>query len=124
MKTQTQSTTENSAEKQNDTDLGAIRGTLFKHCNDGDTGIVFIKTKENKACKIFVTEGQVEAISMGRMTGPEAALELRKQGVEGSTYSERFDLPYSDDNAINSSDTLLKQFGYVVRNPPRTTSDS
>lgn len=124
MKTQTQSKTENSQETKHETDTAAIRGTLFKHCNDGDTGIVFIKTKKNKACKIFVTEGQVEAISMGRLTGPEAALELRKQGVEGSTYSERFNLPYSEENTINSSDTLLKQFGYVVRNPPRYTSDS
>lgn len=106
-------------ESSNESEQDVIRGTLFKHCNDGDTGIVFIKTKKNKACKIFLTDGEVEAISMGRLTGPEAALELRKQGVQGSSYSERFNLPYAEDSIINSSDTLLKQFGYVHRNPRR-----
>lgn len=121
MQTQTQETIDtqedSTAEK-----ASLIRSTLFKHCNDGDTGIVFIKTKNNKACKIFVTEGEVEAISMGRLSGPEAALELKKQGIQGSSYSERFNLPYADDSAINSSDTLLKQFGFVPRNPPRASN--
>lgn len=120
MHTQTQDKSEN-REDSNEQKV-SLRSSLFKHCNDGDTGIVFIKTKNNKACKIFVTEGEVEAISMGRLSGPEAALELKKQGIQGASYSERFNLPYADSNAINSSDTLLKQFGFVARNPPRVSS--
>lgn len=121
MQTQTQNVELNESENQEESSSKkvTIRNTLFKHCNDGDTGIVFIKTTNNKACKIFVTDGDVEAITMGKFSGPEAALELRKVGIEGSSYSERFNLPYAEDDVINSSDTLLKQFGFIPRNPPR-----
>ena len=119
MKTQTHIENEMENQQESENQKVTIRNSLFKHCNDGDTGIVFIKTKNNKACKIFVTEGEVEAISMGRLSGPEAALELKKVGIQGSSYSERFNLPYKEDNAIGSSDVLLKQFGFIPRNPQR-----
>jgi len=123
MQTQTKFDTNNTeTDNSQSKESSPIRETLFKHCNDGDTGIVFIKTKKNKACKIFVTEGEVEAVAMGRLSAEEAVIELQNQGVQGATYSERFDLPYAEDNTVNSSDTVLKQFGFIPRNPPRTSS--
>lgn len=120
MQTQTPATKE--AKTEINEDHVSLRSSLFQHCNDGDTGIVFIKTKNNKACKIFVTDGDVEAISMGRLSANDAIVELQKQGIQGASYSERFDLPYPDDNAIESSDTVLRDFGFIPRNPPRASS--
>ena len=100
-----------------------IRNTLFKHCTEGDTGIVFLTTKNNKACRIFLTEGEVQAMTLGKFKGFEAATELEKVGLKGSSFSDKFNLPYAKSAIINSSEKFLKQFGYTPRSIHRDATD-
>ena len=92
-----------------------IRTSLFRHCTEGDTGIVFLTTENNKACKIFLTEGEVQAMTLGKLKGFEAAAELERVGLKGFSFSDKFNLPYAKSAIINSSEKLLRQFGYIPR---------
>lgn len=101
-----------------------IRSSLFKHCTEGDSGIVFLTTKNNKACKIFLTEGEVQAVTLGKFTGVDAVLELEKVGLKGASFSDKFNLPYAKSAIINSSENLLKRLGYINRSIGRDENDT
>lgn len=121
MQTQSKLHNENLIEEDTKSKV-TIRNTVFKHCNDGDTGIVFIKTENNRACRVTITDGEIDAISMRNFTGIEAASEIMNVGIKGSSFSQIFDLPYLESDAISSSDKLLEKLGYCIRNPQRKSN--
>jgi len=92
-----------------------IKSILLHHAQKKDTGVIFITTDNNKAAKIFVKNGEVEAVSMAKLSGIQAALEIEKIGIKAAAYSESFKLPFKKDAAIDSSETLLNFLDYKKR---------
>jgi len=95
---------------ENETHLG-LTGLLSKHCSDGDTGIVFVTTNDNKSCKIFLSNGKVDAINLRNNTGEAAPIELNRVGVKACSFSNRFKLPFANRDKVSSSEDVLTQLG-------------
>lgn len=89
----------------------SFTGTLSKHCSNGDTGVVFVTTNDNKSCKIFLNNGKVDAINLRMNTGEAAPAELNRVGVKGCSFSNRFILPFTKNDEVSSSEDVLIQLG-------------
>lgn len=96
----------------NTNQLEILTNNLFKQCEDGKTGTVYISTKNNKSCHIAITDGQIVASKMGRTKGLQAISEMNRTGIKGASFSEGMQLNYTEESSIESSDTVLKVLGY------------
>lgn len=87
--------------------------TVINYCENGDTGTLFISTKNNKASQIVIKNGEIIAATMGRIKGFKAIVEVEKVGIKGASFTEKTQMPFSAEAYIECSDTVLKKCGYM-----------
>ena len=92
--------------------MNLLEINLFKHCEEGKSGMVFISTNNNQACRILIVNGAIVAVNMGAFKGFDALKELEKTGIKQASYKDRMELPYKDEEKIESSDSALQFLGY------------
>ena len=85
---------------------------LFKNCEEGKSGVVFISTNKNQACRIIIVDGSIIAVNMGLFKGFDALKELEKVGIKKVSFKSGMELPYKDEEKIESSDSALSFLGY------------
>ena len=69
-----------------------LQNTLFKYCDEGETGTVLIRTSGNKSCLVSLVDGQITACTLGRLKGLEAVLEIDKVGCVKASITKGIDL--------------------------------
>ena len=74
--------------------------------------MVFISTNNNQACRILIVNGAIIAANMGLFKGFDALKELVKIGIKQVSYKDGMELPYKDEEKIESSDSALQFLGY------------
>ena len=92
--------------------MNLLEMNLFKHCEEGKSGMVFISTNNNQACRILIVNGAIVAANMGLFKGFDALKELVKIGIKQVSYKDGMELPYKDEEKIESSDSALQFLGY------------
>ena len=92
--------------------MNLLEMNLFKHCEEGKSGMVFISTNNNQACRILIVNGAIVAANMGLFKGFDALKELEKIGIKNVSYKDGMELPYKDEEKIESSDSALQFLGY------------
>ena len=92
--------------------MNLLEINLFKNCEEGKSGMVFISTNNNQACRILIVNGAIVAANMGIFKGLDALKELEKTGIKNVSYKDRMELPYKDEEKIESSDSALQFLGY------------
>ena len=92
--------------------MNLLEINLFSHCEEGKSGMVFISTNDNRACRILIVEGKIIAANLGLFKGFDALKELVKIGIKQVSYKDRMELPYEDEEKIESSDSALQFLGY------------
>ena len=92
--------------------MNLLEMNLFKHCEEGKSGMVFISTNNNQACRILIVNGAIIAANMGLFKGFDALKELVKIGIKQVSYKDGMELPYKDEEKIESSDSALQFLGY------------
>jgi len=92
--------------------MNLLEMNLFKHCEEGKSGMVFITTENNQACRILIKNGEIVAVNMGLFKGLDALKELVKIDIKQVSYKDRMELPYKDEEKIESSDLALQYLGY------------
>ena len=92
--------------------MNLLEMNLFSHCEEGKSGMVFISTNDNKACRILIVNGEIIAANSGLFKGFDALKELVKIGIKQVSYKDRMELPYEDEEKIESSDSALQFLGY------------
>ena len=92
--------------------MNLLEMNLFKHCEEGKSGMVFISTNNNQACRILIVNGAIIAANMGLFKGFDALKELVKIGIKQVSYKDGMELPYKDEEKIESSDSALHFLGY------------
>lgn len=89
-----------------------LEDNLLKNCSELKSGTVLLSTNNNKSCQIVLKDGKITAVSMGRVKGIPAILEIKDAGLKGASFNERLQLPYTDDAIIDSHDEALKLLGF------------
>ena len=92
--------------------MNLLEINLFSHCEEGKSGMVFVSTNDNRACRILIVNGEIIAANLGLFKGFDALKELVKIGIKQVSYKDRMELPYEDAEKIESSDSALQFLGY------------
>ena len=92
--------------------MNLLEMNLFKNCEEGKSGVVFISTNKNQACRILILDGSIVAVNMGLFKGFDALKELKNVGIKQVSYKDGMTLPYKDEEKIASSDSALTFLGY------------
>lgn len=92
--------------------MNLLEKNLFQHCNEGKSGVVFITTDNNQACRIIIVDGVITATNMGLFKGLNALQQLKKLEIKDASFKNKMELPYKDEEKIESSDLALKILGY------------
>lgn len=87
---------------------------IFKHIKDGQTGTILIATKNNKSCQVTLENGEIIAVSMGRVKGYEAANELATSGIKRAAFTRNMSFPHTKDAFISSTDKFVDKLIFVV----------
>ena len=82
---------------------------LFKHCKEGQTGTILIATNNNKSCQISLENGEIVAVTMGRVKGYEAASELAKGGIKKASFTQNMKFPHTKQAFIGSSEKFINK---------------
>lgn len=92
----------------------SFEANIFKHIKDGQTGTILIATKNNKSCQVTLENGEIIAVSMGRIKGYEAATELAKSGIKRASFTRNMSFPHTKDAFITSTEKFIDKLTFVI----------
>jgi len=94
--------------------MSLLENNLFKPCEEGKSGVVFISTNNNRACQIIIENGSLIAANMKRLKlkGIDAIQELKKLGIRGASFNSGMKIPYNDEEKIETGEFALSSLGY------------
>lgn len=93
--------------------ISVLESNLFRKCDSGKSGTVFIVTNNNKSCQIVLSDGKIVAFSLGVLKGSKAAVELSKVGFKRASFTENMQFPLCPEAEVDSSEVILELLGYT-----------
>lgn len=99
--------------------------TLFLHCEEKQTGTLFITNNDNHSCQIVLKEGEVISMALGLLKGDEVLSAIKLMEVTRFSFKKDLVLPMPAETQISSSIEVLQKLGYRKAKgnvPPKNTT--
>lgn len=91
-----------------DTSKSQYLSELLLHCEEKETGTIFITDNVNHSCQIVINEGVITSMGFGQLKGDEVLASLLIMKIVRLSFRKDLILPMRPEAAVSSSKEILQ----------------